>query len=63
AAAPPAGAFTLPDLPGIGAVVGLAAGEKCQRCWRVLPEVGASAAHPDLCRRCFDAVAQAEARA
>jgi len=29
-----------------------APGQKCDRCWRVLPEVGHSAAHPTLCRRC-----------
>jgi len=33
-----------------------ACGEKCARCWRVLPEVGLSAAHPSLCLRCTDAV-------
>ncbi|MGD0108172.1 MAG: zinc finger domain-containing protein [Rhodopila sp.] len=33
-----------------------ACGEKCARCWRVLPEVGSSAAHPSLCLRCTDAV-------
>jgi isoleucyl-tRNA synthetase len=27
-------------------------GTKCDRCWRVLPEVGQSHAHPTLCRRC-----------
>ena len=27
-------------------------GQKCERCWRVLPEVGASTAHPTLCLRC-----------
>ncbi|MBI4185255.1 MAG: isoleucine--tRNA ligase [Proteobacteria bacterium] len=54
--APPAGAFTLPDVPGVGAVVGLAAGAKCERCWRVLPEVGAQSRHPGTCRRCADAV-------
>ena len=37
-------------------VVGLAEGEKCQRCWRVLPEVGEIPEHPDLCHRCADAV-------
>jgi isoleucyl-tRNA synthetase len=36
-----------------------AAGEKCQRCWRVLKEVGTVADHPDLCLRCADAVAHA----
>ena len=29
---------------------------KCQRCWRHRPAVGLSAAHPDLCDRCEDAV-------
>jgi isoleucyl-tRNA synthetase len=29
-----------------------AVGNKCERCWKVLPEVGKSAAHPGLCRRC-----------
>ena len=52
----PDGAFTLPDVPDAAAVIGPAAGEKCQRCWRVLPEVGSVPAHPDLCRRCSDAV-------
>jgi len=32
--------------------VTLAPGAKCERCWRVLPEVGASVAHPGLCLRC-----------
>ena len=32
-------------------------GEKCARCWQVLPEVGEQPAAPDLCRRCADAVA------
>ncbi|HEY0525002.1 MAG TPA: isoleucine--tRNA ligase [Stellaceae bacterium] len=52
----PEGAFTLPDVPDAAAVIGPAAGEKCQRCWRVLPEVGSVPAHPDLCRRCSAAV-------
>ncbi len=33
-----------------------AAGDKCARCWRVLPEVGGDGQHPALCRRCADAV-------
>jgi isoleucyl-tRNA synthetase len=52
----PAGAFTLPDVPDVGVVVALAEGDKCQRCWRVLPEVGHHAEHPGLCDRCADAV-------
>jgi isoleucyl-tRNA synthetase len=35
----------------------LAEGEKCERCWRVLRDVGANPAHPTLCGRCCDAVA------
>jgi isoleucyl-tRNA synthetase len=37
-------------------VVELAAGDKCQRCWRVLPEVGADPKLPDVCGRCADVV-------
>jgi isoleucyl-tRNA synthetase len=58
---PPAGAFQLPDLPGVGAVVTLAPGDKCQRCWRILPEVGSAPRHPDLCQRCSDAIEAADA--
>ncbi|MGH7034263.1 MAG: class I tRNA ligase family protein, partial [Stellaceae bacterium] len=56
AAAAPEGSFALPDVPGIGVRVSQAPGEKCQRCWKVLPEVGDSDAHPDLCGRCAAAV-------
>jgi isoleucyl-tRNA synthetase len=52
----PAGAFTLPDVPGIAVVVAAAPGAKCQRCWRVLTEVGQRHDHDDLCNRCADAV-------
>jgi isoleucyl-tRNA synthetase len=34
----------------------IAPGQKCERCWRVLPEVGADQNHPTLCRRCCEAV-------
>jgi isoleucyl-tRNA synthetase len=53
--AAPDGAFTLPDAPGIGVVVHLAEGDKCQRCWKVLPDVGKHT-RPGLCERCDDAV-------
>ncbi|MFN6955629.1 MAG: class I tRNA ligase family protein, partial [Acetobacteraceae bacterium] len=33
-----------------------APGRKCDRCWKVLPEVGQSKAHSALCRRCEAAV-------
>lgn len=38
-------------------VVTVAEGEKCVRCWKVLPEVGQNAAYPTLCVRCADVVA------
>jgi len=52
----PAGAFTLPDVPDVGVVPGLAEHDRCERCWQKLPDVGAVAAHPALCGRCADAV-------
>jgi isoleucyl-tRNA synthetase len=36
--------------PGPALAVGRAAGDKCARCWRVLPEVGSK--HAGLCLRC-----------
>ncbi len=56
---PPEGAFTLDDVTGVGVLPDLATGDKCERCWRVLPEVGIEA--PGLCRRCTDAVDHAAA--
>ena len=35
---------------------GVAEGEKCARCWKVLAEVGRGSAHPSLCLRCADVV-------
>ena len=52
----PAGAFTLPDVPDVGVMVGLAEGEKCERCWRQVPDRGHDPHHPTLCGRCADAV-------
>jgi len=48
----PADAFTVEGIPGVATVFAPAAGHKCDRCWRVLPEVGRSASHPTLCLRC-----------
>jgi isoleucyl-tRNA synthetase len=56
AAPPPAGAFTLPDVAGIGVVVSPAIGTRCERCWRVLPEVGHVPGHDDLCQRCAEVI-------
>ncbi len=48
----PEGAFILPDVPGMAVVPGLAEGQKCSRCWNVLPDVGSHSGHPDMCARC-----------
>ncbi|WP_419895906.1 isoleucine--tRNA ligase [Roseomonas sp. USHLN139] len=60
-APPPAEAFTVEGLDGIATVFATAPGHKCDRCWRVLEEVGKSAAHPTLCRRCEAVVGQRDA--
>ena len=49
----PAGAFTTDDLPEVGVIVGQANGGKCQRCWKVLDEVGED---KPICGRCDDVV-------
>ncbi len=43
-------------LPGEAITAAPAPGVKCERCWRVLPEVGGVPAHPGLCLRCVSAV-------
>jgi isoleucyl-tRNA synthetase len=55
--APPAGAFALADVAGVGVVPAPAEGAKCERCWKVLPEVDHDARAPGTCRRCAEAVA------
>ena len=55
--------FTLPEIGGVAVVVNLAEGEKCERCWQVLTEVGDDKDHPTLCRRCSDAVGTLESTA
>jgi isoleucyl-tRNA synthetase len=57
----PDDAFTLPDVPEIGARVTTAPGNRCERCWRVLPEVGQAPGHTDLCLRCAAVVDQSTA--
>jgi isoleucyl-tRNA synthetase len=59
----PEGAFTLEEIAGIGVVSAPAEGEKCDRCWRVLPEVGSNPEAPGVCGRCADAVAAGRAAA
>ena len=51
----PAEAFRLPEVAGVGVVFEKAEGEKCQRCWKILPDVGTHQ-HPGTCQRCDDAL-------
>ncbi|AJE45890.1 isoleucine--tRNA ligase [Celeribacter indicus] len=39
------------EIEGVGVVFEKAEGEKCGRCWKILPDVG-SHAHPGVCARC-----------
>ncbi|WP_420343377.1 isoleucine--tRNA ligase [Paenirhodobacter sp.] len=50
----PADAFRLAEVPGVAVVFVRADGEKCERCWKILPDVG-SHKHAHTCARC-DAV-------
>ncbi len=59
----PDGAFALEEVPGVSVVVTQARGEKCARCWQVLPEVGAAPHHANICARCRDAVEAHQAAA
>ena len=63
AAPAPAEAFRLPEVQGVAVVAAAAAGDKCERCWKVLPEVGAVAEAPQTCTRCADAVQHLRAAA
>jgi isoleucyl-tRNA synthetase len=58
----PAGAFRLDDVPGIAVVPALAAGRRCARSWRILPEVGSDPDYPDLSLRDAEAVRRHDAR-
>ncbi|MFP5479662.1 MAG: isoleucine--tRNA ligase [Alphaproteobacteria bacterium] len=51
----PEGAFRLADVPEVAVVFHPASGTKCERCWKVLPDVGTHK-HPGTCQRCNDAL-------
>ena len=51
----PQEAYRLPEVAGIAVVFEKAEGEKCQRCWKILPDVGTHA-HPGVCGRCDSAL-------
>jgi isoleucyl-tRNA synthetase len=51
----PDDAFALPEIDGMSVTFDKATGEKCHRCWKVLPDVG-SHAHDGVCGRCDTAL-------
>lgn len=52
----PAQVFSLNDVAGVSVVFALAEGQKCERCWKILPDVGSDADYPTLSKRDADAV-------
>ena len=58
----PSEAYRFDEVPGIAVVPELADGAKCQRCWKILPEVPQDA-EGGVCHRCADAVDHLEAHA
>jgi isoleucyl-tRNA synthetase len=55
--AAPEDAFRMPETAGVAVVFAKAEGEKCARCWKVLPDVGTHA-HAGVCGRCDAAVSE-----
>ncbi len=51
----PAEAFRLPEVQGVGVIFEHAEGEKCQRCWKISPDVGTHK-HQGTCARCSAAL-------
>ena len=56
------GAFTLPDVPGVGVVPRKATGNRCARSWRYTDDVGSDPDFPDLSARDAAAVRELDAR-
>jgi isoleucyl-tRNA synthetase len=55
----PSDAFRLSDITGIGVVFERAEGDKCQRCWKILPDVGTHK-HKGVCARCNEVLTHGE---
>jgi isoleucyl-tRNA synthetase len=49
--AAPAEAFKIEEVKGVAVAFGKAVHQRCERCWRMLPEVGGQS-DPLLCQRC-----------
>ena len=54
------GAYVGQETEGVWVKVEPAGGEKCQRCWVYEDSVGSIDAHPTICKRCSNALAQME---
>ena len=52
----PHGAYKSSELEGLSIVVSKADGNKCQRCWNWNSSVGTFSSHPDLCKKCYEAI-------
>lgn len=52
----PTDAFALSDVENVGVVFVLAEGEKCARCWKILPDVGSDPEFKGISKRDADAV-------
>ena len=50
----PSKAFSIDDVEGVAVIQGSAEGDKCERCWKILPEVGLGG--EPICGRCADAI-------
>jgi isoleucyl-tRNA synthetase len=48
--------ITSSAVSGLHNAAAIAPGTKCERCWRVLEQVGTHSEHPTLCNRCCEAV-------
>ena len=53
--AAPSDAFTMAEIEGVAVSFVKAEGEKCGRCWKILPDVGTHN-HAGVCGRCDDAL-------
>ena len=50
---PPSDSFYLEEINGVGVLIKLAEGEKCERCWKILKEV---VRPKSICYRCAEVV-------
>ncbi len=53
---PIASGYSLDEVPGVTVVCNVANGNKCERCWKVLPEVSDIDNAENLCARCSNAL-------